>query len=80
MTLVGTDGELIASPMNGLLELLLAPAERLEVVVDFQTTVGTVELVSLPYERGWMGSDKRAAATLSVMQFKLEGGVRAAGP
>ena len=80
MTLVGTDGGLIPSPVKGLQEIVLSPAERVEIVINFQTSAGVVELVSLPYERGWMGVDKPAAATLPLLQFKLEGAVKVPVP
>jgi FtsP/CotA-like multicopper oxidase with cupredoxin domain len=80
MSLVGTDGGLIAAPVAGLKELLLAPAERAEVVVDFQKTQGVVKLVSLSHERGWMGQDKPSDATLTVMSIKLSGSVVAPTP
>ncbi len=80
MTLVGTDGGLIAAPVAGLKELLLAPAERAEVVVDFQKTQGVVKLLSLSHERGWMGQDKPSDATLTAMSIKLSGSVVAPTP
>jgi FtsP/CotA-like multicopper oxidase with cupredoxin domain len=73
MTLIGTDGGLIAEPVRGLKELLLAPAERAEVVVDFKKTPGTVNLVSLSHERGWMGPGKPSNVTLPVMLINLSG-------
>ena len=75
MTLVGTDGGLIAAPVRGLKELLLAPAERVEVVIDFQSNPGAVTLSSKPYERGWMGGDKPPAKTTALITFNLAGPV-----
>ncbi|MFN0195073.1 MAG: multicopper oxidase family protein [Aestuariivirga sp.] len=72
MTLVGTDGGLLAAPVKGLKELLLASAERAEIVVDFRAEAGRVALVSLPYERGWMGGGKPAPETLSLMTVTLD--------
>ena len=80
MTLVGTDGGLIAAPVAGFKELLLAPAERAEVVVDFQKTPGAVKLVSLSHERGWMGPNKPANSTLTVMSMNLTGPAMASTP
>ena len=40
MTLVGTDGGLIPAPIRGLKELILAPAERAEIIVDFKSKSG----------------------------------------
>jgi FtsP/CotA-like multicopper oxidase with cupredoxin domain len=73
ITLVGTDGGLISAPVKGLKELLLAPAERAEIVVDFKTEAGRFELTSMPYERGWMGSGKPPEQTLALMTFELAG-------
>lgn len=73
MTLVGTDGGLLAAPVAGLKEILLAPAERVEVVVHFHGKIGAVSLVSKPYERGWMGAGKPAAETLRLMTVHLTG-------
>ncbi|MEP6827973.1 MAG: multicopper oxidase family protein, partial [Aestuariivirga sp.] len=80
MTLVGTDGGLIAAPVAGLKELLLTPGERAEVVVDFQKKEGAVKFVSLSHERGWMGQNKPSDATLTVMSIKLAGPTMAPTP
>ena len=80
MTLVGTDGGLIAAPVAGLKELLLAPAERAEVVVNFQKNQGAVKLVSLTHERGWMGPGKPSGSTLSLMSINLAGPATASTP
>ena len=80
MTLVGTDGGLIAAPVAGLKELLLAPAERAEVVVNFQKTPGAFKLVSLTHERGWMGPGKPSESTLAVMSINLAGPATASTP
>jgi bilirubin oxidase len=51
LTLVGTDGGLIPAPVP-LSEILLAPAERIEVVVTATATPGSVAtLAALPYDR-----------------------------
>ncbi|MDD2883238.1 MAG: multicopper oxidase family protein [Rhodoferax sp.] len=55
-TLVGTDGGLLQSPVTGMTELLLAPAERVEVIVDAPANGGIVSLVTEPVERGKMGA------------------------
>ena len=73
MALVGTDGGLVSSPVKGLKELFLAPAERAEVIVDFQAHSGRINLLSAIYERGWMGADKPPAKALSLMTIALEG-------
>jgi len=73
MTLVGTDGGLMAAPVKGLKEILLAPAERAEIVVDFRAEAGRVALTGMPYDHGWMGGGKPAAETLTLMTFELSG-------
>ncbi len=65
-TLVGTDGGLLERPVAGLTELLLAPAERVEVIVDASTNTGKVVLTAAPYNRGKMG-DVPAEKALSLM-------------
>jgi FtsP/CotA-like multicopper oxidase with cupredoxin domain len=73
MTQVGTDGGLLESPVRGLTELLLAPAERAEIVIDFQGREGRFALNGMAYERGWMGGGKPAGETLRLMTFELSG-------
>ncbi len=80
MTLVGTDGGLLSAPLAGLEELLLAPAERVEIVIDFQAQAGSFTLNSMAYERGWMGRDKPPAETLQLMTFELSGATVAPVP
>ncbi len=55
-TLIGTDGGLLDAPIPGLSEILLAPAQRVEVIVTAGLASGaSAVLQSLPYERGTMG-------------------------
>lgn len=54
-TLVGTDGGLIEAPLAGLDELLMAPAQRVEVIVDAPPQAGRARLSSAVYARGKMG-------------------------
>lgn len=54
-TLVGTDGGLLEKPVTGLTELLMAAAERVEVIVDAPAGAAMVGLVTQPVERGKMG-------------------------
>jgi len=56
MTIIGSDGGLLAAPVQGASEILLSPAERAEVVVAFEKA-GSFALKTLPYDRGWMGRD-----------------------
>ncbi len=53
-TLVGTDGGLLEKPVTGLTELLMAAAQRIEVIVEAPAG-GVVGLVTEPVERGKMG-------------------------
>lgn len=54
-TLVGTDGGLLERPVEGLDELLLAPAQRVEMVVTAPDQGGSIGLWAAPYQRGKMG-------------------------
>src|ERR1700730_6193080 len=74
MTLIGTDGGYVETPGLGLREILLAPAERADVIVTFRPGAGrTVALQTLPYERGWMGGGKPPSQTLSLLTVRLAG-------
>lgn len=77
MTIVGVDGGLLAQALPPQKELLLAPAERVEVLVTFNAATSKVILNALPYDKGWMDGDmgweKPAAQTIAVMQFKVVG-------
>lgn len=72
MTLVATDGGLIAEPMAGLEEILLTPGERAEVVVDFRPAAGRISLNALPYDRGRM-SGQNATVAIPILTINLEG-------
>jgi len=67
LTLVGTDGGLLEQPVPGLTELLLAPAQRAEVIVDAPTKAGRVALVAGVYARGKMG-DARPDQPITLLQ------------
>ena len=56
LTLVGTDGGLLEKPVTGLNEIFLAPAQRVELIVEAGGLSGPVEMVSAPYARGKMGN------------------------
>ncbi len=56
LTLVGTDGGLLEKPVSGLTELLLAPAQRVELIVDAPVKPGRVALQAGVYARGKMGN------------------------
>ncbi|MDH5245510.1 MAG: multicopper oxidase family protein [Betaproteobacteria bacterium] len=56
LTLVGTDGGLLAAPIAGLSEILLAPAQRIEVLVTVRATPNArYSLRALRYESEFMG-------------------------
>ncbi|KQY15004.1 copper oxidase [Rhizobium sp. Root73] len=65
MTVIGTDGGLIESPV-AVEELLLTPAERVEVIVSFDKP-GAARLTTLDYERGWMGPGKPNEAGMVLL-------------
>mgnify|MGYP000022215055 FL=1 len=54
-TLVGTDGGLLEKPVRDLQQLLLSPAERVEIIVDTLGQKRSVNLQLEPYNRGKMG-------------------------
>lgn len=72
MTLIGTDGGLLAAPVAGVSELLLAPGERAEVAVAFNAD--TV-LRALPYDRGsmMMGVGGMMRASDALLTVRLQG-------
>lgn len=56
LTLVGTDGGLLAAPIAGLTEVLVAPAQRVEVLVMVNATPNArYRLRALRYESEFMG-------------------------
>lgn len=55
-TQVGTDGGLLEKPLRDLQKIILAPAERIEIIVDPLDKPGTVSLLAEPYKRGKMGN------------------------
>lgn len=77
MTVVGTDGGLLTQALPPQKELLLAPAERVEVLVTFNQANPKVTLNALPYDKGWMdggmGWEKPAVQTIAVMEFNVIG-------
>lgn len=72
LTLVGTDGGLLEHPVAGLTELLMAPAERIEVIVDAPAKAGQVMLTAVPYERGKMG-DVAPEAAIDLLKVDFDG-------
>lgn len=56
LTLIGTDGGLLAAPIVGLSEILLAPAQRIEVLVTLNATPNArYRLRALVYQSAHMG-------------------------
>ena len=54
LQVIGTDGGLLDKPYP-MTEILLAPAERIDVLVQASASPGTFRLLALPYDRGGMG-------------------------
>jgi bilirubin oxidase len=68
MTLIGTDGGLLRSPVPGLDEILLAPAERVEVIVTASlSSQASGTLQALPYDRGSMGMMGSSSLTIPLL-------------
>jgi bilirubin oxidase len=79
MTLIGTDGGLLRSPVPGLDEILLAPAERVEVIVTASLSSGaTAVLRSLPYDRGGMGMMGTSSTTFPLLTLNSTSAAKAA--
>ncbi len=81
LTLVGTDGGLLAAPVPGLGEILLAPGQRAEVVVTAGLAAGeSATFRALAYDRGAVGMMGGDLATLSLLTLRIAGSVVAAPP
>lgn len=65
MTVIGSDGGLLEAPVAAD-EILLSPAERVELVVAFDRP-GAASLTTLDYDRGWMGPGRPADAGLTLL-------------
>ncbi|WP_246694399.1 multicopper oxidase family protein [Mesorhizobium sp. M2E.F.Ca.ET.209.01.1.1] len=65
MTVIGSDGGLLEKPVAAE-EILLSPAERVELVVAFDRP-GAATLTTLPYDRGWMGPGRPTDAGLTLL-------------
>jgi len=74
LVMIATDGGAIASP-ESLEELLLAPAERADLLVQGNQTPGTYRLLDLPYQRsghggmGPMALDTDTPRTLATLRY-----------
>ncbi|QKC81516.1 multicopper oxidase family protein [Mesorhizobium sp. NZP2077] len=69
MTIIGTDGGLLEAPVAAG-DILLSPAERLELVVSFDKP-GAATLATLDYDRGWMGPGRPADAGLTLLTVNV---------
>jgi len=69
MIWVGTDGGLLQQPVQ-VDELLLAPAERAEVVVSF-AHAGRAALRTRAYDAGWMGPGRPASTDLTLLDIQV---------
>ncbi|QND64676.1 multicopper oxidase family protein [Mesorhizobium loti] len=69
MTVIGTDGGLLETPIT-VDEILLSPAERLELIVSFDKP-GPATLYTLDYDRGWMGAGRPADAGLTLLTVNV---------
>jgi FtsP/CotA-like multicopper oxidase with cupredoxin domain len=70
MTIIGSDGGLLETAVAGVHDVLLAPAERLEIVVAFEHP-GTVALQTLDYDRGWMGPSRPRSGGITIMRVQV---------
>lgn len=69
ITIVGTDGGLLEAPIT-VSEILLSPAERLEVILSFDKP-GPATLYTLDYDHGWMGPGRPADAGLTLLTVNV---------
>ncbi|AZO45660.1 multicopper oxidase family protein [Mesorhizobium sp. M7D.F.Ca.US.005.01.1.1] len=69
MTIIGTDGGLLETPV-AVDDILLSPAERLELIVSFEKP-GAATLTTLDYDRGWMGPGRPADAGLTLFTVNV---------
>jgi bilirubin oxidase len=77
MTLIGTDGGLLRAPVTGLDEVLLAPAERVELIVTASlSSPATAVLQSLPYDRGGMGMMGSSSTTIPLLTVNYASATR----
>jgi len=71
MTVIGTDGGLLVSPVAAD-EILLTPGERVEIVAAFDTP-GPATLTTRAYDRGWMGPGKPDESRLALLTASIAG-------
>jgi len=79
MTLIGTDGGLLRTPVPGLDEILLAPAERVDVIVTANlSSRASAVLQALPYDRGSMGMMGFSTSTIPLLTLNYTSAATAA--
>lgn len=78
--LISSDGGLLEAPVADMTEVLLAPAERAEVLVPFDGSQRSVTVQSLTYDRGWMGTGAPSAAAVNLMTISVTGSAAASIP
>lgn len=71
MTVIGSDGGLLEAPVAAD-DILLSPAERVELVVAFDRP-GAATLATLDYDRGWMGPGRPEDAGLALLTVDVSG-------
>jgi suppressor of ftsI len=73
LTLVGTDGGLLGAPIAGLTEILVAPAQRVEVVVTVKPAPNArYRLQALQYESDYLGLGTYADVDLLTLVTSAE--------
>ncbi len=73
LTLVGTDGGLLTAPQSGLAEILIAPAQRIEVAVAVSTTPNArFRLRALRQQADFMGLGRYSDEDLMTVQTTAE--------
>ena len=73
LTLVGTDGGLLTAPQSGLAEILIAPAQRIEVAVAVSTTPNArFRLRALRQQADFMGLGRYLDEDLMTVQTTAE--------
>ncbi len=73
LQLIGTDGGLLDKPYQHS-EILVAPGERIDVLIKASATAGNYKLLSLPYNR----KGNMLSETITLLTVKVETGIRLA--
>lgn len=68
---IGTDGGLLGAPSAAQSEILMAPGERVDVLVQVSTSNGDYKLLALPYAR--MGNMATPQTTLMTIRVRAGG-------